>query len=406
VSVKHGSDESATDKLPVHHSHARVRPRRAHAPLWLMKVLFIAVAVAVVVASAAVIWQMTNRSTANAPTADARRGDCLTWPPGEPERATKVDCAEEHLFEVADSEPIPPAEADNQQTCARAVGYYLGPHYDPGGRFVVGAVPTGGRLVCGLQLPSDGVASFGFKGKVEDQDQSRVWPTGTCLGIREGKTTDIAVECGLPHALEITGTADLSTVFGQAAPSTAAQDAVVRDACGVATSAYLSPKTLDATGLSVRYQPIDAAGWAAGSRRVACRIGSPTPDGGWATLVRSARNGVRIDGQPAGPLPSVPLPSPVQPPPSVEAAAPTTEAEPSPTEEVPVRVNSESDEPTDESTDGSSDVADSVPHMDGSEGLGPVPHIAGPVVPGPIPITIGPPAPAPESPSAQPLPAG
>jgi hypothetical protein len=369
-----------------------------------MRVLFIAVAVVVVAASVAVVWQMTHRSNDNAPTAGARRGDCLTWPPGEPERATKVDCAQEHLFEVADSEPIPRAGTDNQQTCTRAVGYYLGSHYDPGGRFVVGAVQADGRLLCGLQLPSDGVASFGFKGKVESQDQSRVWATGTCLGIREGKTTDIAVECGLPHALEITGTADLSTVFGQAAPSTAAQDAVVRDACGVATAAYLSPVTLESTGLSVRYQPIDATGWAAGSRRVACRIGAPTPDGGWTTLVRSARNGVRIDGQSAAPLP----PSPAEPPP-VQADAPTTESvEPSPTEEVPVRVSSESDSATDESDEStaSADVEGPVPHMDGSEGLGPVQHIEGPALPGPVPITIGPPRPAPESPSAQPLPAG
>ena len=394
VSVKHGSDEVSTDKLPVHHSHARVKPRRrVRLPLWGMKFLFIAVAIAVVVASVALIWQMTTRSAGNTPTADARRGDCLTWPPGESDRATKVDCSDEHLFEVADSEPIPAAGVDDQQTCTRAVGYYLGPHYDPGGRFVVGAVQTGGRLVCGLQLPSDGIASFGFKGKVESQDQSRVWPTGTCLGIRDGKTTDIAVECGLPHAIEITGTADLSTVFGQAAPSTAAQDAFVRDACGIATSAYLSPMTLDATGLSVRYQPIDAAGWAAGSRRVACRVGSPTPDGGWATLVRSAKNGVRIDGQLTGPLPIT------APPPTVEVAVPTTEPEPSPTEEVPVRAASGPDESTDESTDESADVADSVPHMDGSQGLGPVQHMEGPQLPGPVPITIGPPPP-------QPVPAG
>jgi hypothetical protein len=365
-----------------------------------MRLLFIAVAVAVVAVSAVVGWQMANRSNANAPTADTRRGDCLTWPPGQPEPATKVDCAEEHVFEVADSEPIPAAGADVQQTCARAVGYYLGAHYDPGGRFVTGAVQTAGRLLCGLQLPSDGVASVGFKGKVESQDQSRVWATGTCLGIRDGKTTDIAVDCGLPHALEITGTADLSTVFGQAAPSTSAQDAVVRDACGVATSAYLLPVTLEATGLSVRYQPIDATGWAAGSRRVACRIGSPTPDGGWATLVRSARNGVRIAGQPFAPLPS-----PVQPPP-VEAAAPTTESEPSPTEEVPVRVASAPDESTWEPTDESTHVADSVPHIDGSEGLGPVEHMEGPQLPGPY--AVGPPAPRsmPESPTTQQVPVG
>jgi hypothetical protein len=202
----------------------------------------------------------------------------------------------------------------------------------------------------------------------------------------------------LPHALEITGTADLSTVFGQAAPSTAAQDAVVRDACGAATATYLAPVTLESTGLSVRYQPIDAKGWEAGSRRVACRIGAPTPDGGWVTLVRSAKNGVRIDGQSAAPAPS-PLP-----PPPVEAAAPTTESI-EPTEEVPVRVNSESDTATDES-DESTDVAQPVPHMDGSEGLGPVQHMEGPVLPGPVPITIGPPPPAPESPSAQSIPAG
>lgn len=377
--------------------------------MWLMKLLFIAMAVAVVAASAAVIWQMTNRSTANAPTADARRGDCLTWPPGEPDRATKVDCAAEHLFEVADSEPIPPAGADEQQTCTRAVGYYLGPHYDPGGRFVVGAVQTGGRLVCGLQLPSDGMASFAFKGKVESQDQSQVWATGTCLGIRDGKTTDIAVECGLPHALEITGTADLSDAFGQAAPSTAAQDAFVRDACGVATAAYLSPVTLDATGLSMRYQPIDAAGWAAGSRRVACRIGAPMPDGGWATLVRSAKNGVRIDGQPA-----VPLPGAVQPPPVV-AATPTTEVESSPTDEVPVGEDTEDTEATeagesgqadesDESSVESSDIAAPVPHMDGSEGLGPVQHMDGPQLPGPMPHMVGPAVPGPAPSPAHPAP--
>jgi hypothetical protein len=382
VSVKRGSDEVSTDKLPVHHSHARVRPRRAHLPFWSMRLVFIAVAVVVVAASGAIVWQMTNRSNGNAPTADARRGDCLTWPPGEPEGATKVDCAEEHLFEVADSEPLPGAGSDSQETCARAVGYYLGPHYDPGGRFVVGAVQTGGRLLCGLQLPSDGVSSFGFKGKVASQDQSRVWATGTCLGIREGKTTDIAVACDLPHALEITGTADLSTVFGQAAPSTAAQDAFVRGACGVATADYLSPVALQSTGLSVRYQPIDAAGWTAGSRRVACRIGSPTPDGGWATLVRSARSGVRIDGQPAAPLPS-----PEQPPP-VQVAAPATESvEPSPIEEVPADIEA------DESTDESRDVAEPVPHMDGSEGLGPVQHVEGPGLPGPVPYTVGPAAP-------------
>jgi predicted heme/steroid binding protein len=187
--------------------------------------------------------------------------------------------------------------------------------------------------MCGLQLPSNGIASVAFRGRVVDQDQSSVWPAGTCLGIRDGKATEVPVQCALPHALEITGAIDLSTVFDLAAPSTAAQDAVVRDACGAATSEYLSPLALEATGLTLRYQPIAAKGWDAGSRRIACRIGSAKPDGGWATLLGTAKTGVLIDGQPAATLPSpavlpspVELPGPPEPPPA-ETTAPVIEAQ-------------------------------------------------------------------------------
>jgi hypothetical protein len=396
--------------------------------MWRMRLLFIVVSIVAVVASGIVIWQMMHRSGTDAASANAAAGSCLTWPRGEADHSSQVDCAEQHLFEVASTETVD----DNvqapvrQQICAKAVTSYLGPRYDPGGRFVVGAVSTPGQLMCGLQLPSNGVASVGFKGRVADQDQSNIFPTGTCLGIREGQTTDVAVDCGLPHALEITGTVDLSTKFGQAAPSTAAQDAVVRDACGVATSAYLAPVTLDATSLAVRYQPIEETGWAAGSRRVACRIGAPKPDGGWETLVRSAKSGVRIDGQRAGTVPSyvappppVVAPPPAETPPSAEVSAPVEEApaevaaptseveaptsqtaEPTHAAEVPVRVNRDTDDST--ADDGP------VPHMDGSEGPGPVPHMAGSPVPGPMPHMVGPvspgPAPAPATTSAAPTP--
>jgi hypothetical protein len=387
VSVqKRWSDEAPTELLSVQESREYVDRRLAHPPFWLMKLLFVVVTLAAVAASVAVGLQMSNRSAAKAPTVDALRGgDCLTWPPGAPERAMQVDCVDEHLFEVADSEATqissapdnPAAEVERQHACAQAVARYLGPRYDPGGRFVVGAVGTPGRLLCGLQLPSNGIASVGFRGRVVDQDQSSVWPTGTCLGIRDSQTTEVAVDCGLPHALEITGKVDLSTIFDQAAPAIAAQDAVVQDACGAATSAYLSPVTLDATSLALRYQPIDAAGWAAGSRRIACRIGSPRPDGGWATLVGSAKTGVVVDGRPP-----VTLPSPPEPPPT-DAAAPVSEApQPSPAVERPVSVNPQ----TDESTAVTAPV---------------VPHLVGPVViPGPPPA----PGPPPESPTAEPLP--
>jgi hypothetical protein len=399
------SDEAPTELLRVGDSEPVDRPRSGP-PLWVMKLLIALVTVGVVIASVAVALQMTDRSGANVPTADAGGGDCLTWPPGEPERAMQVDCADQHLFEVISSEATQgsadPADPGHQQTCARAVERALGPRYDPGGRFVVGVVSTSGRLMCGLQLPSNGVASVGFRGRVIEQDQSSVWPAGTCLGIRDGETTDVAVDCGLPHALEITGTADLSTKFGQAAPSTAAQDAVVRDVCGAATSAYLSPVTLDATGLVMRYQPIDAAGWAVGSRRVACRIGSPKAGGGWATLVRSAKDGVLVDGRRPVALLSPP------PPPPVPVQLPTTPSEPPPPEalaEVPVRVDTEADESTEVAED--EDAVEAVPHMDGSEGPGPVPHLAGAEAPGPVPhlaATREAPGPVPASPTAAPRP--
>jgi hypothetical protein len=366
------SDEAVTDALPVAELSEYDEEPIFYPSLRLMKFLFVVVTLAAIVASVAVARHMAVRPTASAPTVEAQRGDCLTWPPGAPERPVKVACADEHLFEIADSIATPTtskpgdAEAGFKQTCAQAVTGYLGPRYDPGGRFVVGMLLTSsarnGRLLCGLQLPSDGIASVGFQGRVADQDQSRVWPAGTCLGIRDGQSTEIPVSCAMAHALEITGTVDLSTVFGQAAPSISAQDAVVRDACGAATSAYLSPAALEAT-LTLRYQPIDAAGWDAGSRRIACRIGSPEPDGAWAVLVGGAKTGVVINGQAAAPPPSPPAP-----PSPAAAPVPVVEAEPpSPPVEVPVTVTPHNDE--------SAAVSDEIPHLVDAEAPEPAPEL-------------------------------
>jgi hypothetical protein len=112
-------------------------------------------------------------------------------------------------------------------------------------------------------------------------------------------------------------------------------------------------------------------------------------------LVRSAKNGVIIDGQQR-----VTLASPVEPAPA-ELPAPTSEPEPSPP--APLAETSVSVE---DQTVESGAVEQPVPHIDGAEGLGPVPHMAGEAVPGPIPYVVGPqvPGPTPESPSAEPLP--
>jgi hypothetical protein len=81
---------------------------------------------------------------------------------------------------------------------------------------------------------------------------------------------------------------------------------VVRDGCAATTEAYLSPNSAAATSLTVRYTPISAASWAAGSRQVACRLGAAEPGGRWATLVGSTKTGLLIDGQPTAPAPPPP----------------------------------------------------------------------------------------------------
>ncbi|GAC1406144.1 MAG: hypothetical protein NVSMB60_25880 [Mycobacterium sp.] len=250
-----------------------------------------------------------------------------------------------------------------------------------------------------------------FRGRVADQDQSNIWPLGTCLGIRNGQSTEVVVDCAAPHALEITGTEDLSNVFTQAAPSVEAQDSVVQDACTSLTKAYLAPTTLASTGLVLRYRPIEAAGWDTGTRKIACRIGFPKPDGSWATLVGDAENGLVVDGRPAV---SPPPPSPVEPPPTptVDAAPPEFADDTTDPTEVaapqqapthtgaPVTVTTEapssavgqphlveSEAPGPQSNPAASASPTPEQHLAGSEpATAPQPHLAGP---GPAP---GPPA--------------
>jgi hypothetical protein len=404
----HGLPQSFADSgVETMALQAREHDQRLGYPsLRLMRLLLVFITLAAIAASVAVVLQMRDRSAASTPTADAHTGDCLTWPPGVPERAVITDCADDHVFEVADSQAVEtnsvPATSSSdvefrqkfQQMCAQAVGRYLGPRYDPGGRFVVGAVfkPLGpdrqfsGRLLCGLQLPSDGAASAQFRGRVVDQDQSSIWPAGTCLGIKDGQPTEVVVGCASPHAVEITGMDDLSTAFDQAAPSIEAQDAVVRDACTAVTSSYLSPDTLAVTGLVLRYRPIEATGWIAGGRRIACRIGSPKADGGWATLVGTAKTGLLIDGQPAAPAPNPvgPAAAPVidsvqaEPPDTTTAPAAAEPAEPpqaTPSTEAPVTAAPD--------THGATIASRPQPHLVGAEAPGPGPSSGSPSVQSP-----------------------
>ncbi|BDB45734.1 hypothetical protein IWGMT90018_61800 [Mycobacterium kiyosense] len=164
------------------------------------------------------------------------------------------------------------------------------------------------RMLCGLQLPGPNNQQVAFKGKVADIDQSKVWPAGTCLGIdpATNQPVDVPVDCGAPHAMEVTGTVNLAEKFPNGFPAEADQDGFIKDACTKMTDAYLAPIKLRTTTLTLIYPTVSLPSWAAGSREVACSIGATLGNGGWATLVNSAKGPLLINGQQPVPPPDIP----------------------------------------------------------------------------------------------------
>lgn len=284
----------------------------------------------------------------------ATSGNCLNWPDGTPESATIVNCSDDHRFEVAESidmrtfpgseygpNAAPPSPARiqqiSQEQCDPAVRRYLGPKFDPNSKFTVSMLWSGDRawrqagerrMLCGLQLPGPNNQQLAFKGKVADIDQSKVWPAGTCLGIdpTTNQPVDVPVDCAAPHAMEVTGTVNLAEKFPNALPAEQEQDGFIKDACTRMTDAYLAPLKLRTTTLTLIYPTLSLPSWSAGSREVACSIGATLGNGGWATLVGSAKGQLLINGQPPVPPPDIPEerltlpPIPVQLPPQVPQA--------------------------------------------------------------------------------------
>ena len=255
---------------------------------------------------------------------EAGPSDCLSWPEYQPDMARIVDCSQPHRFEVAavvdvsdqyGPDAAPPTTVEiqtlSQQRCHPAVQSYLGSKHDPNGRFVVSMLwhgdrnwrATGARLVlCGFQQVGPDGRQPMFVGRVADQDQSKTWPAGTCIGIDAAShlPTDLPVDCTAPHAMEVTGTVDVGARFPGGLPAEADQDAFIRDGCVKATDAYLAPVTLRETTLTVVFSTIQQASWDAGSRQVACLIGAVS-GAGWATLLNSAKGPLLIDGRPPAP---------------------------------------------------------------------------------------------------------
>lgn len=266
--------------------------------------------------------------------ANAKSGSCLTWPDKSPDAATIVDCKDDHKFEVAQSVDMrtfpgteygpnaaPPSAARIQQIsleqCQPAVERYLGAKFDPNSKFSISMLWSGDkawkqdgerRMLCGLQLPGTDNQQTAFKGRVAEIDQSKVWAAGTCLGIDPptNQPTDIPVDCGAPHAMEVTGAVNLAEKFSGGLPSDADQDTFIKDACTRMTDAYLAPLQLRSTTLTLIYSTISLPSWTAGSHQVACSIGATLGNGGWATLINPAKGALLINGMPPVPPPDIP----------------------------------------------------------------------------------------------------
>ena len=350
--------------------------------------------------------------------ANAKRGDCLNWPDKSPDAATIVDCSGDHRFAVAEAidmrtfpgaeygpDAPPPSEARIQQIsveqCQPAVRQYLGDRYDPNSRFTISMLWAGDkawkqsgerRMLCGLQLPGADNQQIAFKGRVADLDQSKVWPAGTCLGIdpSTNQPTDVPVDCSAPHAMEVTGTVNLAEKFPGGLPSEQDQDAFIKDACTRMTDAFLAPLQLRTTTLTLIYSTISLPSWTAGSHQVACSIGATLGNGGWATLLNSAKGALLINGQPPIPPPDipqerlnlppiVPMPTPDQSTPSYSQSTPTY-SQSAPTYSQSVPNNSQSSQSSQQGNQ----------HLPQQQQPGPAPQ-----APAPAPAAPAAPAPAP-----------
>ncbi|WP_040793880.1 septum formation family protein [Nocardia higoensis] len=269
----------------------------------------------------------------------ASTGDCLSW--NKPDRSdlVKVDCANRHLFEVAadiDMSRYPGVEFGpgsrfpdslrltelKEEHCVPAVQRYMNGKFDPRGRYVVGLMypsadgwTAGDRtLRCGLQFSASTGAPLPTVGSAAEQDQSKVFEPGTCLGINQNLPTD-PIECAQEHSVEIVSSVDLAANFTGGPPAKADQDKYVEQQCTDAVNAYLgSPEAIRNKTLTLFFDYVDTASWLAGSRKLDCMIGKGTDREGFAPIVGSAKGDILINGQAPVPPPntgrSTPAPLP------------------------------------------------------------------------------------------------
>ncbi|ADG96692.1 conserved hypothetical protein [Segniliparus rotundus DSM 44985] len=278
--------------------------------------------------------------------AQARRaeepGACLALGPGgQPGGA--VDCAAEHVFEVAASVDLndypgtvfsstaypdqKQIAAWDQQLCSGVVNNYLRGRFDTHGRFKIGALLSsesawahgGHTLRCGLEVPGGNGALLSFTNRVADQDQSLTYDTGVCVGAEHNMPTE-PVDCSQPHAFEVIGQTDLAKLFPGRSdtdpPTEDEQNDKLKVLCEQAAEAYLgNAERLRASTLDVNWTIVKTQSWLVGSRKTVCFVARHN-DQGFAVVTGSAKGDVLIDGAKpvAPPKPTRSTFGPIQPP--------------------------------------------------------------------------------------------
>jgi hypothetical protein len=268
---------------------------------------------------------------------------CLTWQRQDATDARVENCSQPHLFEVTGTLDLQdfgigaafPDPARWQQLvtqrCTERTIQALADHFDPFGRFIVGAIKPseagwlrGDRtLRCGVQSAGRTGTLFPTTGSVLAQDQSDVHPPGTCLG-NDGKAVGDPVDCAGPHAIEVIGVVDLKGAFPKGYPDEAAQDRVLNTECTrLAKDFSGGPAVVANKGLTLFWEALRMESWQAGSTRVDCRLGAFLPDrSGFAPVTGSVKGPVQVGKQPAPAAPRNPGPALVAPPPVTQADAP------------------------------------------------------------------------------------
>ncbi|MFC5290646.1 septum formation family protein [Actinokineospora guangxiensis] len=306
----------------------------------LLMIAVCAGAVFVLLTSMALSWPVTpggGRAEAG-PTPDDLReqaldspaGSCLTWTAPDGSDMRRVDCAEPHLFEVTSNiditaefgEDAPPPEVARWQElavqkCTPGVTDYLGGTLDPHGRYKANALKPSPaqwedgdrKLRCGVQTASRSGALLPTTGSAAGQDQSGIHEPGTCLAL-DGQTIGDPVPCEEPHAVEIVGNVDLAKAFPGDFPAEDKQIEKAIELCEAVTKEYTNGVDLSKKGLIPYPDALKEESWAAGSRKVDCKVAAKLKDDtGLAPVTGSVRGNKPTTTKPSPTAPPTTTPS-------------------------------------------------------------------------------------------------